>query len=62
VPQEVTDEELEAIMPTDVEALVTEPEIPMCTYTEYDPESGETYGCRLREHGPKVKHQRGEKL
>ena len=39
-----------------------EPEWPMCSYREYDSESGETYGCRLREHGPKVKHQRGEKL
>lgn len=39
-----------------------EPEFPMCAYREYDSESGETYGCRLREHGPKVKHQRGDKL
>ena len=37
-------------------------EIPMCKYTEYDPETGEMYGCRLPEHGPKVKHQRGHAL
>lgn len=40
----------------------SEPELPMCTYREYDDQEGEWYGCRLREHGPKVKHQRGEKL
>jgi hypothetical protein len=32
---------------------------PQCTYKEYDTESGEWYGCRLLQHGPKIKHQRG---
>ena len=36
-------------------------EMPMCSYTEYDPETGETYRCGLAVHGPKVKHTRGEK-
>jgi hypothetical protein len=52
VESEITDEDVSEL----------EPEFPMCAYHEYDHESGETYGCRLREHGPKVKHQRGEKL
>jgi hypothetical protein len=34
----------------------------MCSYTEYDPETGETYRCGRQVHGPKVKHTRGEKL
>ena len=34
----------------------------MCSYTEYDPETGETYRCGRPVHGPKVKHTRGEKL
>jgi len=34
----------------------------MCPYTEYDPESGETYRCSLPEHDGKVKHQRGERI
>lgn len=33
--------------------------VEMCSYTEYDMESGETYGCRLPAHSPKIKHQRG---
>jgi hypothetical protein len=31
----------------------------MCPYTEYDPETGETYGCLLAEHSLKIKHRRG---
>jgi hypothetical protein len=34
----------------------------MCSYTEYDPETGETYRCGRTHHGLKVKHTRGEKL
>ena len=34
----------------------------MCSYTEYDGESGETYRCGLAEHPPKVKHTRGERV
>jgi len=30
-----------------------------CAYTEYDQDTGETYGCRLAIHPPKVKHVRG---
>jgi hypothetical protein len=30
-----------------------------CPYTEYDPETGETYGCLLAEHSLKIKHRRG---
>jgi hypothetical protein len=33
-----------------------------CAYTEYDEQTGETYGCRLMEHSAKVKHQRGAAL
>ena len=39
-----------------------EPEVAMCSYTEYDHESGETYGCGLKAHGPKVKHTRGKRF
>lgn len=31
----------------------------MCSYREYDPDTGETYACGLREHPGKVKHTRG---
>ena len=31
----------------------------MCSYTEYDPETGETYRCGLKAHTGKVKHTRG---
>jgi len=31
----------------------------MCSYREYDPDTGETYACGLREHLPKVRHTRG---
>lgn len=31
----------------------------MCGYTEYDQDTGETYGCSLPAHSPKVKHRRG---
>lgn len=31
----------------------------MCSYREYDPETGETYACGLREHPGKVRHTRG---
>ena len=44
------------------EPIETEPEQPPCPYREFEPESGEWYGCALRAHGPKVKHQRGAKL
>jgi hypothetical protein len=36
--------------------------VEMCPYTEYDPESGETYRCARGAHGPKVKHTRGERV
>ena len=39
-----------------------EPTLPMCAYTEYDPESGETYQCGLRQHSFKVKHTRGSRV
>ncbi len=39
-----------------------EPEVQECPYTEYDQESGETYGCGLKVHSAKVKHVRGRKL
>jgi hypothetical protein len=35
---------------------------PMCSYTEYDNQTGDTYGCALAAHGPKIKHVRGVKL
>ena len=38
---------------------VAQVELVMCSYTEYDTDTGEVYGCRLPAHGPKVKHQRG---
>lgn len=41
---------------------VEEEERVMCPYTEYDSETGETYGCRLPEHSVKIKHQRGSAL
>ena len=31
-------------------------EVKMCSYTEYDGESGETMSCGLREHSGKVRH------
>ena len=34
----------------------------MCSYTEYDPETGETYRCGREVHGPKVNHTKGKKL
>lgn len=39
-----------------------EPTREACTYREYDPESGEWYGCALSAHGPKVRHVRGGKV
>ncbi len=39
-----------------------EPEREGCSYREYDPDTGETYGCALTAHGPKVKHVRGAKV
>ena len=39
-----------------------EPTLPMCAYTEYEPESGETYQCGLRQHSFKVKHTRGARI
>jgi len=45
--------------------LVGEAELverPMCSYTEYDGQTGETYRCALTAHGPKVKHVRGTKV
>ena len=38
------------------------PEQVPCKYTEYDTETGETYGCRLAAHSGKIKHQRGPAL
>ena len=34
----------------------------LCSYTEYDTDTGETYRCGRQPHGPKVKHTRGEKV
>jgi len=45
--------------------LEPEPEpaqVRMCTYKEYDSETGEWYGCALPEHGPKTRHRRGPAL
>ncbi len=39
----------------------TEEEL-MCSYKEYDGESGEWYGCSLKAHSSKVRHVRGGKL
>lgn len=39
-----------------------EPERPMCSYTEYDPQTGETYACALHQHPGKVRHMRGRQL
>jgi hypothetical protein len=36
-------------------------EVELCSYTEYDTETGETYRCGRTPHGPKVKHTRGER-
>jgi hypothetical protein len=44
------------------ETLESEEEVPMCTYTEYVSEEGETYRCGLRRHSNKVRHTRGDKL
>lgn len=33
-----------------------------CQYTEWDPDTGETYRCGLSAHPPKVKHTRGPKV
>jgi len=41
---------------------VAERPTPMCPYTEFDAQDGEYYKCRLPVHGPKVKHQRGERV
>jgi hypothetical protein len=43
--------------PREVVAIQIEQQ-PMCTYTEYDTETGETYGCNLPP-GHKSKHRRG---
>lgn len=37
-------------------------DLPMCSYIEYDPDTGETYGCTLHQHPSKVKHQRGSAI
>ena len=34
----------------------------MCTYTEYDGETGETYACGRFMHSSKIKHTRGAKV
>jgi hypothetical protein len=39
-----------------------EPAREACSYREYDPDTGETYGCALAIHGPKVRHVRGAKV
>lgn len=39
-----------------------QPLLPMCTYTEYDSDTGETYRCGLGEHSFKVKHTRGARV
>lgn len=36
-----------------------EPKQAMCSYTEWDGDTGEHYRCGLREHSIKVKHTRG---
>jgi hypothetical protein len=37
-------------------------QVEMCPYTEYDPEDGETYKCRLPVHSKKVKCVRGDRV
>ena len=44
-----------------METREIESEEPMCKYTEYDQDSGETYGCSLPA-GHRSKHQRGRQL
>ena len=39
-----------------------EPQLPMCTYTEYDTDTGETYACGRQQHSWKVKHTRGARI
>lgn len=36
--------------------------LPMCSYREYDTETGETYACGLTSHSGKIKHTRGRTL
>lgn len=36
--------------------------VEMCSYTEYDPEDGETYRCMLPVHSRKVKCVRGDRV
>ena len=35
---------------------------PRCTYTEYDPDTSETYRCGRLEHSLKIKHTRGARV
>ena len=37
-------------------------ELGHCAYTEYDQDTGETYGCALKAHSGKVKHVRGGRV
>lgn len=45
----------------ELNVIGTEPQ-ERCSYTEYDTDTGETYGCRLLSHPAKVKHRRGAAL
>lgn len=61
VASEDDDDFFDDLIPNRKVAPVVEPEpdLPMCDYTEYDPDTGETYACGLRMPHPKVKHTRG---
>jgi hypothetical protein len=60
-PQRVP--QVESVRPIAVlsESATVENDGPMCTYTEYDGATGETYGCSLPA-GHRFKHQRGRQL
>jgi hypothetical protein len=58
-------EYLRAVCAGQVEEPEPEPEpesVRMCTYKEYDSDTGEWYGCALPEHSAKTKHKRGRSL
>jgi hypothetical protein len=35
-------------------------ELPMCHYSEWDSQTGESYACGLRIHSNKIRHTRGQ--
>ena len=63
-PPKISMDELRSICAGNVHQQESpiESEISMCSYTEYDTDTGETYRCRLPVHGPKIKHRRGAAL